>query len=115
MRAKAYCAQFSIRDLGPEVHEQKFQSGGQSDEKPPVLSSQAGLNQCQNLMKEVVDLARQINLEVDSDDVLEMLDSHNQELTFDELIGMQEQDIEEPSSIRRLNDNWEFDRRPQFN
>ncbi|GFX03012.1 hypothetical protein TNCV_3261581 [Trichonephila clavipes] len=42
-------------------------------------------------------LSRQINLEVDSDDVQELLDSHNQELTMDELIEMheQEQDIEE--------------------
>ncbi|GFX24435.1 hypothetical protein TNCV_992501 [Trichonephila clavipes] len=30
-------------DLGPEVHEQIFQSGSQSDAKPPVLSSQASL------------------------------------------------------------------------
>ncbi|GFV93604.1 hypothetical protein TNCV_1989161 [Trichonephila clavipes] len=29
--------------LGPEVHEQMFRSGGQSDAKPPVLSSQASL------------------------------------------------------------------------
>ncbi|GFW59252.1 hypothetical protein TNCV_2781831 [Trichonephila clavipes] len=27
--------------LGPEVHEQMFRSGGQSDAKPPVLSFQA--------------------------------------------------------------------------
>ncbi|GFX22613.1 hypothetical protein TNCV_2993481 [Trichonephila clavipes] len=44
---------------------------------------------------EDVDLARQINLEVDRDDVQELLDFHNQELTMDELIEMQEQDIEE--------------------
>ncbi|GFU63694.1 hypothetical protein TNCV_1509732 [Trichonephila clavipes] len=36
--------------------------------------------------------ARQINLKVDSDDVQELLDSHNQELTIDELIEMHEQD-----------------------
>ncbi|GFT46789.1 hypothetical protein TNCV_1317231 [Trichonephila clavipes] len=29
--------------LGPEVHEQMFRSGGQSDVEPPVLSSQASL------------------------------------------------------------------------
>ncbi|GFX99875.1 uncharacterized protein TNCV_259121 [Trichonephila clavipes] len=29
--------------LGPEVHEQMFRSGGQSDTKPPVLSFQASL------------------------------------------------------------------------
>ncbi|GFX21169.1 hypothetical protein TNCV_4367481 [Trichonephila clavipes] len=39
---------------------------------------------------------RQINLELDSDDVQELLDSHNQELTIDEVIEMheQKQDIE---------------------
>ncbi|XP_023232690.1 tigger transposable element-derived protein 1-like [Centruroides sculpturatus] len=54
-----------------------------------------------NVIEEVVDLARQINLEVDSDDVRELLDSHNQELTIDELIEMceQEQDIEELDSL----------------
>ncbi|XP_023220465.1 tigger transposable element-derived protein 1-like [Centruroides sculpturatus] len=54
-----------------------------------------------NVIEEVVDLARQINLEVDSDDLQELLDSHNQELTIDELIEMreQEQDIEEPDSL----------------
>ncbi|XP_023218164.1 uncharacterized protein LOC111620476 [Centruroides sculpturatus] len=41
-----------------------------------------------DVIEEVVDLARQINLEVDSDDVQELLDSHNQELTIDELIEM---------------------------
>ncbi|GFY14788.1 hypothetical protein TNCV_648311 [Trichonephila clavipes] len=50
---------------------------------------------------EVVDLARQINLEVDSDEVQELLDSHNQELTIDELTEMhgQEQEIEELESV----------------
>ncbi|GFW24060.1 transposable element Tc3 transposase [Trichonephila clavipes] len=43
MKAKVYCAQLSIRDLGPEVHEQMFRSGRQSDSKPPVLSSHASL------------------------------------------------------------------------
>ncbi|GFX93585.1 hypothetical protein TNCV_1587621 [Trichonephila clavipes] len=45
-----------------------------------------------NLIEEVVDLAMQINLEVDSDDIQEQLDSHNQELTIHELV--EEQDIE---------------------
>ncbi|GFX71642.1 hypothetical protein TNCV_2696301 [Trichonephila clavipes] len=44
---------------------------------------------------EVVDLSSQINLEVDSYDVQELLDSNNQELTMDELIEIYEQDIEE--------------------
>ncbi|GFX55215.1 hypothetical protein TNCV_1156721 [Trichonephila clavipes] len=43
MRAKAYCGQLSYATFGPEVHEQMFRSGGQSDAKPPVLSSQASL------------------------------------------------------------------------
>ncbi|GFX16069.1 uncharacterized protein TNCV_4703271 [Trichonephila clavipes] len=52
-----------------------------------------------NVIQEIVDLARQINLEVNSDDVQELLDSHNQELTMDELIEMHEQDIEELKSL----------------
>ncbi|GFW60988.1 hypothetical protein TNCV_4871981 [Trichonephila clavipes] len=35
-----------------------------------------------------------MNLEVDSDDVQKPLDSHNLELTIDEIIQMHEQDIE---------------------
>ncbi|GFV73988.1 hypothetical protein TNCV_5108291 [Trichonephila clavipes] len=44
---------------------------------------------------EVVDRDGHINLEVDSDDIQELLDSHNEELTMDQLIEMhqQEQDI----------------------
>ncbi|GFV47340.1 hypothetical protein TNCV_4829961 [Trichonephila clavipes] len=47
------------------------------------------------------DLARQINSEVDRDDIQELRDSHNQELAVDELIEMhkQEQDIEELESL----------------
>ncbi|GFX29876.1 hypothetical protein TNCV_4750051 [Trichonephila clavipes] len=50
------------------------------------------------LIEEVVDLARQINSEVDGE---KLLDFCNQELTTDELIEMheQEQDIEELASI----------------
>ncbi|GFS76216.1 transposable element Tcb2 transposase [Trichonephila clavipes] len=43
-----------------------------------------------NVIEEVVDLARQINLEVDSDEVQELPDSHNQELTIDALIEILE-------------------------
>ncbi|GFU76976.1 hypothetical protein TNCV_4521321 [Trichonephila clavipes] len=43
-----------------------------------------------NFIEEVVDLARQINSEVDSEDVQELLNSCNQELTFDELMEMHE-------------------------
>ncbi|GFV45171.1 hypothetical protein TNCV_1154401 [Trichonephila clavipes] len=68
--------------LASEVHEQMFQSGGQSDAKPPLLSSQAIL-------------ANKLKREVDSDDVQELMDSHSQELTIHELIEIieQEQDI----------------------
>ncbi|GFX00181.1 hypothetical protein TNCV_296701 [Trichonephila clavipes] len=37
MKGKAYCAQLSIRDLGPEVHEQMFWLGGESDAKTPSV------------------------------------------------------------------------------
>ncbi|GFT73135.1 uncharacterized protein TNCV_2554221 [Trichonephila clavipes] len=48
-----------------------------------------------NVIEEVLDHARQINVKVDSDDVQELLDSSNQDLTMDALIKMHEQDIEE--------------------
>ncbi|GFX50027.1 hypothetical protein TNCV_2375161 [Trichonephila clavipes] len=51
------------------------------------------------LAQEVVNLARQINLKVNSNDIQELLDSLNQELTIDELIEMQEQDIGELLSL----------------
>ncbi|GFX73576.1 hypothetical protein TNCV_2342811 [Trichonephila clavipes] len=43
MRAKAYCAYLSLRDLGAEMDVQMFCSNGQSDAKPPVFSFQASL------------------------------------------------------------------------
>ncbi|GFT34880.1 hypothetical protein TNCV_3878891 [Trichonephila clavipes] len=48
------------------------------------------------MTEEDVDLMRQIKLEVDSDDVQQLLDSHDQELTIVLLIDMyeQKQDIE---------------------
>ncbi|GFX56654.1 hypothetical protein TNCV_494021 [Trichonephila clavipes] len=45
------------------------------------------------VIEEIFDLSRQINLEVDSSDILELLDSHKQELTINELIEMHEHDI----------------------
>ncbi|GFU40111.1 uncharacterized protein TNCV_3767761 [Trichonephila clavipes] len=52
-----------------------------------------------NLIEEIIGY-RQINLEVDSDDVQELMDFHNQELTMNELIIMheQEKDIKELGS-----------------
>ncbi|GFT23784.1 uncharacterized protein TNCV_3512281 [Trichonephila clavipes] len=61
MRAKAYCDHLSIHGFGPEVHEQLFQSGGQFDANPPVLSFQASLiflYQPTEGMKGRVDLAQ---------------------------------------------------------
>ncbi|GFW56947.1 hypothetical protein TNCV_161751 [Trichonephila clavipes] len=67
-----------------------------------------------NMIEEVVDLFRKINLEVDSDDVQELLDSHYQELTINELIEMHEQDMEEIESLdpaqSELNDGREFNK-----
>ncbi|GFW06636.1 hypothetical protein TNCV_2189691 [Trichonephila clavipes] len=40
------------------------------------------------VIEEVVDLSRRINLEVDSDNVQKLLDSHNQELTIGKFIEM---------------------------
>ncbi|GFY15903.1 hypothetical protein TNCV_1285481 [Trichonephila clavipes] len=44
-----------------------------------------------NVVEEVVHLGK-INLEEDNDDVQELLDSHNQELTVDELLEKHEQE-----------------------
>ncbi|GFW42833.1 hypothetical protein TNCV_1212401 [Trichonephila clavipes] len=45
-----------------------------------------------NVFEGVVDLARKINLEEDSDDVQELLNSHKHELAINELIEMHEQE-----------------------
>ncbi|GFX66137.1 hypothetical protein TNCV_4102771 [Trichonephila clavipes] len=50
--------------------------------------------------EEVVDLARKINLEVKSDDIQELLDSQNQEMTIDLLIEM----MSKSKTSRDLND-----------
>lgn len=57
--------------------------------------------QIESIIKEVVNIAEQLNLEVNYDDVQELLDSHNQELTIDELLEMREneQDIEQNNSL----------------
>ncbi|GFV49523.1 hypothetical protein TNCV_1975161 [Trichonephila clavipes] len=48
-----------------------------------------------------------------SDDVQELLDCHNQELTIDEFIEMQDNEgVFRPHSVSRSNDSWEFDRMP---
>ncbi|GFU16094.1 tigger transposable element-derived protein 1 [Trichonephila clavipes] len=54
-----------------------------------------------NVIEEVVDFSGQINLEVDSNDIQELFESLNQELTINELIEMHEQEheIEELESL----------------
>ncbi|GFT72913.1 hypothetical protein TNCV_1976351 [Trichonephila clavipes] len=54
-----------------------------------------------NVNDEFADFGSQINLEVESDDIQELLHSHNQKLTIDELTQMheQKQDIEEVFSL----------------
>ncbi|GFX90017.1 tigger transposable element-derived protein 1 [Trichonephila clavipes] len=58
-------------------------------------------NEIGNIIEEVVDLARQINSEVDSDNLQKLLDSHNKEQVIDEIIEMyeQKQDVEELESL----------------
>ncbi|GFU01834.1 hypothetical protein TNCV_1523361 [Trichonephila clavipes] len=93
MRAKAYCAQLLRATLGPEVNEQMFQCGGQSDATDTPTSVLYQWKLCVNVIEEAVDLAKQINLEVDSDEVQELLNSRNQKLTMGEFIEMPEQDM----------------------
>ncbi|GFT84524.1 hypothetical protein TNCV_3380321 [Trichonephila clavipes] len=45
-----------------------------------------------NLIEEVVDISKKINLEADSDDVQELLDFHNQGLVIHKFIEMHEQE-----------------------
>ncbi|GFY02931.1 tigger transposable element-derived protein 1 [Trichonephila clavipes] len=54
-----------------------------------------------NLIEKVNDFTLRIHLEVNRDDIQELLDSHNQELTIDEPIEMyeEEQDIEKLESL----------------
>ncbi|GFS68444.1 hypothetical protein TNCV_4583831 [Trichonephila clavipes] len=54
-----------------------------------------------NVIEGVKDIARQINLEVDNENIQELLDFNNQELKMDELLKMheQEQDIKELESL----------------
>ncbi|GFX78217.1 uncharacterized protein TNCV_5135641 [Trichonephila clavipes] len=51
-----------------------------------------------NVIEEVVDLPWQINSEEDSDDVQELLDSYNQDLTIDELTEMHD-DLERKGKL----------------
>ncbi|GFU98055.1 hypothetical protein TNCV_233301 [Trichonephila clavipes] len=69
-----------------------------------------------NLMEELVTLARQINLEMDRDDVQEVLNPKIQELTIDEKCTSTtlKNSVFSLSSISRSNDAWQFDKRPQI-
>ncbi|GFU19325.1 uncharacterized protein TNCV_3032471 [Trichonephila clavipes] len=63
------------------------------------VQSVPGPDEIGNVVEKVVDLIRHINLEVDSDEIKELLVSHNSELIVDELIEMHEQDIEKFESL----------------
>ncbi|GFV36580.1 hypothetical protein TNCV_2260991 [Trichonephila clavipes] len=58
------------------------------------LNDEAG-----NVIEEVVELESQINLEMNSYDVQELLDSYNQEMRIHERIEMHEKDTEELQSL----------------
>ncbi|GFU76950.1 hypothetical protein TNCV_4521061 [Trichonephila clavipes] len=51
------------------------------------------------MIEESIDFTGQIDIEADSDDIQELLDSHDPKLTMDELIETQEQDIEKLESL----------------
>ncbi|GFX32347.1 hypothetical protein TNCV_4411151 [Trichonephila clavipes] len=52
-----------------------------------------------------------------SDDVQELLGSHYQELTIEELIEMheQEQELQDPVQSEDRMTGWKFDKKPRFN
>ncbi|GFY33542.1 hypothetical protein TNCV_4538761 [Trichonephila clavipes] len=89
------------RQPPPQTLQELESSSGRVGQNTPILESVPEPDEIGNLIEEVFDLDRQINSELDSDDVQELLDSHNQEMTMDELIVMheQEQDIEENLSL----------------
>ncbi|GFW97836.1 hypothetical protein TNCV_1425991 [Trichonephila clavipes] len=64
----------------------------------PLKTHRVGQRCTLNLSRAETSSRWQINLEVDSDDVQELLDCYNQELTVDEITEMHEQDIEELES-----------------
>ncbi|GFU57379.1 uncharacterized protein TNCV_3635581 [Trichonephila clavipes] len=66
-----------------------------------------------NVIEEVVDLARQINLEVDRDDVQELLDSHNHELTTDDR-GVATEFFQKVSVMSRRKQRSAFDQVFEF-
>ncbi|KAI4484098.1 hypothetical protein M0804_007554 [Polistes exclamans] len=52
---------------------------------------------CNHVIKEVVHFIRELDLEVNSDDVNKLLNSHSIKLTIDELIEMREQNVTDAS------------------
>ncbi|GFU29290.1 tigger transposable element-derived protein 1 [Trichonephila clavipes] len=66
-----------------------------SPERTEEAESLSETEEIGNLIEKVVDFSRKIISEVDSNDVQELLDFHNQELTVNELIEMHEQDTNE--------------------
>ncbi|GFU70373.1 hypothetical protein TNCV_2916361 [Trichonephila clavipes] len=86
------CFQISSIHIPPPIVETQAESVPKSDEIDSLIKKKK---------KKVVDLARQINLLVDSDDVQELLDSYNHEFIMEELIKIYEQaqGIEELESV----------------
>ncbi|GFV90807.1 transposable element Tcb2 transposase [Trichonephila clavipes] len=60
----------------------------QNNARPHTVESVPEFDKIVNAIYEHIHLTKQINSEVDRDDAREMLDSHNQGLTIDELIEM---------------------------
>ncbi|GFW59197.1 hypothetical protein TNCV_2781281 [Trichonephila clavipes] len=81
------------------LHRKEIQRGDRvaavaSDYGHELMAGISRLNEIGNGNEEVVHLASRKNLQVDSNDVQELLDSFQQELTMDELPELHEQDIE---------------------
>ncbi|GFU60871.1 hypothetical protein TNCV_3372061 [Trichonephila clavipes] len=66
-------------------------------------------------IEKIVNLARQISLEGDGDDIQELLDSQNRELTMDELIEMHRKEKYIEEELFQSEDGRKPDRRSQFN
>ncbi|GFW57905.1 hypothetical protein TNCV_1418521 [Trichonephila clavipes] len=88
----------TVKSLGSKEMNGKcreWQQPNQSKKSPSLIPEHGEIG---NVIEEVVDLVREINLGADNDNVQELLDSRNEERTIDKLIEMQEK--EELESLR---------------
>ncbi|GFT77058.1 hypothetical protein TNCV_1099351 [Trichonephila clavipes] len=97
---------YPLQDTGFSFAVQLFQKGlvvagaMSDDETPQYLGADACIGEVLSYPQKEADLsAVQVNSEVDSDDVQELLGSHDHKLKTDKLIEIHEHDIEKKESL----------------